>query len=496
MPILFEVIETQPLYAEMPEGGLTLTGLSLGFVLAAEDAVVTGAWRLAGHSFAEDTDEAYEPVVPAQMLGGLSLDGSAEAFGIDYEEVYGDLLLGGITLSMAADEAMVPSAGLTLGGFAVAGAGAEVSYSFLVEQPAMIYGTPGSMIATGVEDVMLLSTETTGLLDYLISSVMTMTDAPTVLMSFLAQVTSSVQLRDSLALLFDGNLVSGIDLDDVTDVDLRMIALLADVVDFTDEPGATASPLVTVVTALVLADAFVPVLDGALEDDVEFTEEITARIVALVEALATLELTDELTPSLHMLATVESELDVSDEPAAQMALLVELLDTVGFAVRFDNGSERFAGYTLNLRTSAVTEYENYHFNSMTLVGGRAYGAREDGVYRLEGDTDDGVPIDAFVRTGVLDLDSLSRVVKAWIGLTSNGEMVLKTITTDDGKKKEHWYTMTRRPQGAPVESRFNPAKGVTSTFWQWELANVDGAYFELDMLKVWPISIGRRYSGR
>lgn len=497
MPIIFEVLKPEPLYAEVPQARLTLAGMSLGFTLEVEDSVVTGGWRLAGNSFAEDADEVFEPIVPAQVGGGLSLQGEAEAFSIDYEEVWdASLSLGGLSLSMEDDEAMVPVAGLTLSGFSVAGAGTEVSYSFLVEQPGIVYGTPGSMITTGVQDSLQMTTQETGLLDYLVSSVMALSDAPSVLALFAAQVTSSVRLHDSLALLLDGDLTATLNLEDPLEADLRIIAMLADVVDFSDVPEGALSPLVTVVTALVLADSLAPVLDGALEDDVELTEELLARVNALVEAVSALELTDELAPTLHMLAVVEGELELGDEPDAQLALLAELLDTVGFVVRFDNGRERFAGYTLNLRTAAVTEYENYDFNSLAMVGGRAYGAREDGIFRLEGDTDDGAPIEAFVRTGALNFDSLSRVPKAWIGLTSDGQMVLKTITTDNGQKKEHWYTMAARPQGAPVESRFSLAKGVTSTYWQWELANVDGAYFELDMLKVWPISIGRRYSGR
>lgn len=496
MPILFEALTPVPLYAEVPRATLTLGGHSLGFALDADSSVVLGGFSLTGGAFAEDSDIAFEPNVPAQMVGGFTLAGASEAFSIDYDEIFGELTLTGLSLPLEADEAMVPAGAMTLTGFAMAGPGVETSYSFLVEHPAVIYGVPGSLITTGVEDSLSLSDETTGLLDLLIHSVLTLTDAPAVLLQFVAQITSTLQLRDSLALLLDGQLTSAINLEDVTDADLRMIGLLADVVDFSDAPEAAVSPLVTVVSALVLLDSLALLVDGALEDSAQFDSQVSARIAALVEAVSSLEVTDEATPTLHMLATVDSQLELSDDPEALLALMVELLDTVGFAVRFDTGSERFAGYTLNLRNAAVSEYENFHFNSMALVGGRAYGAREDGVYLLEGDTDAGDPIQAFVRTGVLNLESLSHVTKAWIGLTSSGDMIFKTITTDGGKKKEHWYRMEPRPQGAPVESRFNPAKGVTSTFWQWELANVDGAYFELDMLKVWPLSIGRRYSGR
>jgi hypothetical protein len=496
MPILFEELSSEVLYAEVANGQLKLSGTALAFAIEAEDSVVLGGFELTGAAYAEDEDTFFEPIVPALMEGDLSLSLTSSAYGIDYETVEGEFTLTGYGLSMAADEAMMPFGAFTLSGFAHAGNGVETSYSFLVEQPGIIFSESGLLITTGVEESLGFTTEPTATLDFIVQSILRMSDQPTVLAEFLATVTSSVQLRDSLALLIDSGVESTIDLADPVEADLRIIALIAEQLELSDEPTGTLSALQTVVSALVLADAYIPVIDGDLESEAVLAEVLEARIVALVEAVSALEATDEVTPSLHMVAFIEDELALTDEPSALLALLAELLDTANFLVRVDTGTARFAGYTMNLRNAAVTEYDNYNFNSFATVGGRAYGAGEDGVYRLEGEDDAGVPIDALVRTGILNLDSLSHVIKAWIGLTSDGQMVLKTITMDKGRKQENWYKMAARPQGTPVESRFSPAKGLTSTYWQWELANVDGAYFEVDMLKVWPLSIGRRYSGR
>lgn len=495
MPILFEALEDEVLYAEVPAARLTLTGVALGFALGADSSAMIGSFTFGGSAFAEDGDAVFVPNVPAVLEAGFTFTLQAEAFEVTYEEVEGGFTFGGFGLSLEPSEAAMLGS-FSLGSTIVAGNSVETSYTFMVEEPAVIYGTPGSMITTGVQDALVLTTQQSGLLDYVVQSVMRMDDAPTVFARLVATIESSLVVRDFVAVLLDSGVESVLSLDDPLEADLRIIAMLADMLEIGDEPTGTLSALQTVVSALVLADSLAFSAEGNIESELALTEEQSAHVNALVEMISALEMDTEATASMSMLAFVEDALELSDEPGALMALLAELLDNVSFAVRIDTGTAQFSGYTVNLRNAAVTEYDNFNFNSFALVGGKAYGANEAGIFCLEGEDDAGAPIDAFVRTGILNFEELVHVTKAWIGLTSDGEMLLKTITMDRGFKKENWYRMARRPQGSPVDSRFNPAKGLTGAYWQWELENVEGAYFEIDTLKVWPISIGRRYSGR
>lgn len=494
MAIFFEPIEASVSEAEA-RGALRLTGFATD--MTGEFAAASGALLLSGAARAVHRNVNVVINSPAVATGSLTLYAEAEGFDVVFESVYSSLTITGQALSLATDGSEGASTGaLTLQGAAFASAGSEVVTTFMVDRPAIVYALPGSVVTAVVTDSLTLSSSATSVLDFIIESTMRMDDAPSLFMALAAEVTSSMQLRDSLAILLDMDLVSALNLDDPAEADLRLLVALTDYLQLADEPGASLSALQTVVSTLVLRDALAPVIDGLLESELVLTPELAARIDALVEAVSELALSDEASPSLHMFGLVEDTLQLTDDPSVLLAALAELTDTLRLFVHVDTGTTRFAGYAVNLRNAAVSEYENYDFNSFATVGGKYYGASEAGLFRLDGDTDDGEPIDAFVRTGVLNMDSVSHVVKAWIGLTSDGQMVFKTITMDKGRKKENWYRMDRRPAGTPAESRFSPAKGLTGTYWQFELANVDGSYFELDGLKLWPISTGRRYSGR
>lgn len=320
-------------------------------------------------------------------------------------------------------------------------------------------------------------------------------DQATPLLRFVSLLTESVVVRDFATLVFDHTFASDITLSDGLALD--WVVTVADALMVADERLSLLDALITVVSALVVRDDVIPVLQRDVNEVLTLVGTESAQILAIVEAASALVMDDDLANTMLMFGDLSSEVDFSgSDPAALLALLTEIMDTVDLGVRIRVGDDLFVGYAVNTRNAAVSQYQNFPFNSFALVGGKAYGAGPAGIYRLGGDTDDGDPIQALLRTGVVNFEELVHVPNAWIGLTSDGQMILKTVTMDKGRKKENWYRMKERPQGAPVESRFDPAKGLASTYWQWELENVDGAYFELDMLKVWPVRIGRRYSGR
>lgn len=59
---------------------------------------------------------------------------------------------------------------------------------------------------------------------------------------------------------------------------------------------------------------------------------------------------------------------------------------------------------LNTETMAITGYNNYEFIDMSTIDGVGYAVKEDGIYILEGDTDNGTVISSEFLTGQTDLD--------------------------------------------------------------------------------------------
>ena len=50
---------------------------------------------------------------------------------------------------------------------------------------------------------------------------------------------------------------------------------------------------------------------------------------------------------------------------------------------------------LELKALAPTQYTNYGFNSMIMLGGTLIGANENGLFELDGEDDNGTNIDAY-----------------------------------------------------------------------------------------------------
>lgn len=312
-------------------------------------------------------------------------------------------------------------------------------------------------------------------------------------------ITDSVVAQDYVAAVFQALLEDQFEFEPELESDLRLIVMIADMLAMEDEGISHLAALVTIAAAFLIGDAVVAGRDMTLEDEFQFalTEDLEVQLKALVELISEMLLEDEYESGFTLFALLNDEVQFRAASDELVSRIVEIMDEMTFTVRFNlPGGGTFIGYAMNVRNAAVTEYANYPFNSFAIVGGRPYGATVTGLYRLEGDDDDGLPIDAMVRTGQLNFENLTKVPNGWIMLKADGSMIMKTIVTDGGAKKENWYRMKGRPEGEPVESRFDIAKGLTGTYWQWELVNEDGAYFELDVVKVWPLRLQRRYSGR
>ena len=113
----------------------------------------------------------------------------------------------------------------------------------------------------------------------------------------------------------------------------------------------------------------------------------------------------------------------------------------------------FKVLAMNLKNFAVTEYENFDFNSFAEFNGIFLGAKEDGIYPLVGSDDQGTDIDAKITTG-----------KAFI---------------------EHWRLRDLFSYGlSGGQKRSKMARGIHSGYTDFTLENSDGDEFDLDYFEV------------
>jgi hypothetical protein len=153
-------------------------------------------------------------------------------------------------------------------------------------------------------------------------------------------------------------------------------------------------------------------------------------------------------------------------------------------------------FAVNTETFAPWMYESYGYNSFAVVDGRVFAATGDTVVELNGDTDDGEPIQARIRTGLIDLNDpgVKNVPRAYLTYSSDGEMEMDAIAVRDGRKSKSSCRMPAHDSEAPSTQSAAFKREAFSNYWQFEIRNVDGADFQLHQTEVYskPGNLGRR----
>lgn len=263
--------------------------------------------------------------------------------------------------------------------------------------------------------------------------------------------------------------------------------------------GLSTSQFNAMLTVAVLAeahDAAAPIIDAAVEDALAALDDAAINRIALVlEAMSTALIVDEAQGSVSLSLFAFDEAALTDETASSLEAVAAALDSgqlVGIA-RF--GADVYAMYAMTLSGALVSEYD-LQVNSQATIGGRTYAATPDGLFLLEGDDDDGAPIVARLRKGWTSLGTQfkKQVANAYLGYTSDGQIRLKVSTTDNTNAEGHSvvYAVNKVAKRTIAENRIDMAKGRHSVYWDFEIGNVMGSDFELNVIKVWRLALNRR----
>jgi hypothetical protein len=146
-------------------------------------------------------------------------------------------------------------------------------------------------------------------------------------------------------------------------------------------------------------------------------------------------------------------------------------------------SETYRTFVMNTRTGAVTEYQNFAFNSYAKINGKYYGASESGLYELSGDDDAGTNIDWVVKTGQIDnqISYLKRMPEIVVGLRQLGSIRFR-VHPDDNTYYD--YPMPPYKSGNLYQHRVLIGKGLRSRYFAVEMQAINNSKIELDSLNL------------
>lgn len=260
-------------------------------------------------------------------------------------------------------------------------------------------------------------------------------------------------------------------------------------------PGSVLDAFEAVAEALRIGEAAGYAFASSILESLAFAGSAAAGLLGMQAASESLSMSVQASGSASFVVLAPDGIALSDVASSTATLIDQIREGVAVLARFNLPDGQYLAWVCNTESRAFHTYRNFPFNSFFELGGHYYGATDEGIYLLEGEDDAGVPIDAMVRTGLMDLGTglLKRMEAMYLGYRSTGQLLLKVVTTSDyGEKTESWYSLDPQPADAFREGRIKVGRGLKSLYWGFELANVDGSDFEIDTLSMLPMILERR----
>lgn len=279
----------------------------------------------------------------------------------------------------------------------------------------------------------------------------------------------------------------------------RAIAVVIDRLRLAGEVASWAEGVAAVTSAL----AFEVLADIRAKEQITDTLALNAAAAAVYTAME--RLVDDLLLAETVGGGARLSVALTDALALSIAAnssgqaVAAIRDGLAFALHLDLDDGRYTAAVINTLSKGTSSYTHYPFNSFGRFAGRYYGMAPDGLRRLEGDTDDGAPINARIRLAFTNLGAMQqkRMQAAYLAYTASGELRLKVIVAGaDGQKEAHCYRLREQPAEVPTNARIQIGQGLKTAHWGFELEAIDGAAFYLDALELVPIMLEQKMNGQ
>ena len=281
--------------------------------------------------------------------------------------------------------------------------------------------------------------------------------------------------------------------DNLTMVDVAAVTrgvVVADALGFTDIVALAGTFPISVIDAIVASDVLAWFWGGKFTDRVAFTETVSLLKIFSQSAADAITISDTFTPLFQIRVLLDDTLDITDEATLIGIYKQTLSDSFTFSFSFLGPSGDFTTWAINTRTGAVTEYQNYDYNSFAQMGHHYLGASSSGLYQLDGPLDVTASIVASVKSGSAQFSGSRYTAFDAIYLgcrVSDGanDWLLKLHTGDGREYIYQFQPLNRRT------TKIFVGKGLRARYFSWELVTA-GENFDLDSIEFVPIGSKRR----
>lgn len=161
------------------------------------------------------------------------------------------------------------------------------------------------------------------------------------------------------------------------------------------------------------------------------------------------------------------------------------LPALRLAIRAYNGSPPEC-VVMNTKSSAITEYKDYAFNSYTRFNGVDLAANQNGIYALDTSSLDEstYKIKAHIKTGQVDLykESIQRLRNAYLTHETDGDVRITSV--GDKAATRTYYLALQNSLNGVRERRIKFERGIRNRHFDFKIENIDGSELEIDGLRI------------
>jgi hypothetical protein len=256
---------------------------------------------------------------------------------------------------------------------------------------------------------------------------------------------------------------------------------LAGVVSAPTKYGLTATETVR------LSDALRRFFGGDVFETLGVARVVTQFYRLPRNATDTVGLQDVETPKLLFRVTASEQVGLDDIDVLKWLFKPTVIEGLQITAAYLDPSSTFTTWAINTSTGAVSEYENYTFNSFSKFGNKYLGASNTGLYELNGETDGDEDIVATVKSGLMQLGNsrFTAFKDAYLGIRGEGQFVLRLET---GSGQTYNYSLTSNSMRS---TKVPLGKGLRARYFSFELIS-DGADFDMDAIEFIPLVSHRR----
>lgn len=139
---------------------------------------------------------------------------------------------------------------------------------------------------------------------------------------------------------------------------------------------------------------------------------------------------------------------------------------------------------VNIKNRAVSQTTR-QYNSICNFADKQLAVDSEGIKAVEGFTDSGQGIGAYIKSGKFDLgtERIKRLRFVYFGLEANGHIRLCLFVDDRLAGQLIVPVQGRQEVRVPVSRKFE------GRYWQWQVENMGGTFFVLYSVRVLPIPV-------